>query len=141
MKAIRCIRVYALTALSIVVPIAYGQAPQAGQDGVEHVIVNNTLVVVNRFGPSFIRFHADGTFQSLRPDGKVTAEGTWRTSDDQVCSIVTRNVPPGRVPKEHCLDLKGRSVGDSWQGEVDPRNGQLFFKLVTGHPELSAIPR
>ena len=37
------------------------------------------------------------------------------------------------------LDIKERSVGVSWQGEVDPRNGQLSFRLVAVHLGLSAM--
>lgn len=76
------------------------------------LIVGNTLVVVNRFGPTLIHFSENGLFKQIGQEGQSSV-GTWRVADGNLCFIVT-SVPLGVELKEYCLDMGERSFDSSW---------------------------
>lgn len=113
--------------------LAMDEAPQPpGQ-----LVSGNTLVVKNWFGPTLIQFHADQHFQQLAPNGRSSA-GNWRATEDSVCLTVT-TLPPGREPREYCLELQGRALGSAWEGPADPRNGPISYQLLQGHPDFKQL--
>ncbi|ATE59696.1 hypothetical protein [Thauera sinica] len=121
-----------VTLLCIAIP-QEGRAEDTSTSSVDRLVSGNTLAVSNRFGPTLIHFYEGGRFRHIGLPGQ-TAEGVWRAADDSICVTVT-SLPPGRVPQEFCLELKGRSFGSKWTAE-DPRNGTIVYELLKGHPEF-----
>lgn len=114
-----------------------GLAMDASTQDLAQLVSGNTLVVANWFGPTLIHFYRNGKFRQLGQQGQ-TSEGVWRATDDSLCVTVT-SLPPDRTPKEHCLELKGKSIGSKWMGGVDPRNGPISYSLVAGHPSFKEM--
>lgn len=98
--------------------------------GVIDLVTGNTLLVENRWGSSFIYFDSSGLFQATGADGVIRSEGTWRATEDSVCSIVNKPNHGGKGA-EFCMYIFGRKIGESWNGD-DPKNGEIVFKLFLG---------
>lgn len=113
-------------------------ASGASHATIDEVILHNSLMVSNKFGPTLIYFYDEGKFHQFNLHG-ATSEGKWRSKNNSVCLTVT-SIPSNRTPTEHCLDLTGLKLGSTWELE-DQRNGTITYKLVEGHPEIeSAVP-
>jgi hypothetical protein len=108
-----------------------GRAADTPTQSLTLLISGNTLVVVNRFGATLIHFKKNGLFRHFDQQDQAS-NGTWRATTDSICMTIT-TLPPGRTPKEYCMEMKGRSFGSSWEKEY-PRNGTIKYKLLVGHP-------
>lgn len=107
-------------------------ASDLGVEKIQTLISGNALKITNRFGASIIYFDPDGSFEHLAEQGQ-TSKGKWRVTTDSMC--VTIFAQPNDPPKEYCLNLINRKLGESWT-EQDARNGELKRTLLKGHPAL-----
>ena len=107
-------------------------ALDSGVEEIQKLISGNSLKIINKFGSSILYFEPDGSFAHLAEHGQVR-KGIWRATTDSMCATVFPQ--PYDPPKEFCLKLKNRKLGDSWLDQ-DPRNGELKRALLGGHPKL-----
>lgn len=72
---------------------------------VADLITGNALSVGYRVGPSHIYFDPSGTLRVVGGDGLIS-EGTWRATEDSVCST-DKLGPAGKVFPEFSLKFLG----------------------------------
>ncbi len=93
------------------------------------VVSGNTVIVSNKYGPSFIYFDPSGVFMDTGPDVALS-KGTWRATENSVC-VTTEPTVADKVFPEFCMDFTNRKINDTWE-TLDPKNGEIRFKLVKG---------
>lgn len=99
------------------------------KESIAAVVSGNTVLVSNKYGPSFIYFDPSGVFVNSGPEGNPS-KGTWRATENSVC-VTTEPAAAGKVFPEFCMDFSNRKINDTWE-TLDPQNGEIRFKLVKG---------
>jgi hypothetical protein len=98
---------------------------------VADIAVGNTLLVVNKWGPTYIVFTPSGGWRADVPTGAHT-EGTWRVDGERLCVTQTSPLPPGvEIGPENCIALGAWTFDKTWDVE-DPRGGKLVYTWLRG---------
>ena len=103
------------------------------------LVSGNTLVITNKFGTTLMQYHPDGRFIQFNERG-TQSSGTWRTQNEDLCATVLPQ-PNVQRPKEHCISLKWKKRGATWEGNIDSRNGMLIYQLIPGHPTFQDLKK
>jgi hypothetical protein len=102
----------------------------------EEKITGNTLIISNKYGPTFIYFEPSGRFYANGLNGPQGG-GQWRATSDSICSTADP-APDGKIFPEFCMSIKEKKINDSWTAQ-DTQNGMIKFKLVKGKIDISQI--
>lgn len=118
---------------AILLPALLGACAQTSPSktpGVAQLVSGNTMEIGNRFGVAYVYFDPSGS-TIMRAGHGEPSEGTWRATDDALCST-TQPSREGWTYPEHCITMTGRRMGDRWTAQ-DPRNGTIRFRLLRGN--------
>ena len=119
-------------------------ADESSDNTLNDAFSGNSLLVVNRFGPAFFRYSADGSFEGYNPEGVLSSLGEWRAKEGNLCMTVTSQLqkqnPVVQEPTEFCMGMNGLAVGSKIT-KADVRRGEIDYHLVLGHPRIDEALR
>ncbi len=107
---------------------ALGGAAWADMSG----LVGNTVVANTPNGAIKIQLHADGSYQTVLPNGSG-ASGTWsEDANGGLCYKQTNPAPPADRPNPFCAPgMSGKKVGDSWS-QQGPGGNAMTVSVTAG---------
>ena len=128
----KCCKSQVMIALVSIFSCVNTYASDTNSEEIHNLLSGNSIKIINRFAESIMYFESDDSFKSFAKQGPLSG-GKWRVTRDSMCG--TTLPQPYNPPREFCLYLKGRKLGESWS-ESSETHGEIKRTILKGHPKL-----